>query len=280
MLHGSPHAPDLRHLLLCLFWLLAALPARAEPQAVSLATLIIDDLGYARYWGERVTALPGEITCAVLPHVPHSEKLARLAHQSGKEVILHAPMSNRQGRPLGPGAMTAEMTELELLSKLLWNLASVPHARGLNNHMGSLLTQQEQPMRWIMREAKRNGLFFIDSRTTGGSKAPELALKYEVPFAVRDVFLDHDRDPREISRAFDKWTRIARTRGHAVAIGHPYPETVEFLEQNLPRLAELGIRLIPASEMARLRLAATLALRDTEASQQASIRETSLRESN
>lgn len=241
--------------LLQLAWGTAPASAADAPPTV---TIIIDDLGYNRYWGERVIQLDAPVTCAVLPHSPHSKHLARLAHGVGKEVILHAPMANTRGRPLGPGAMTERMTELELLSKLLWNLAAVPYARGINNHMGSLLTQREEPMRWVMRELKRHDLFFVDSRTTGGSVAPEIALRERVPHAVRDVFLDHERDEEEIGRAFGKTIRIAQERGRAVAIGHPYPETVRYLEANLHRLQELGILVIPASQMALLHIAAKL----------------------
>lgn len=232
--------------------------AQAETHTAALATIIIDDLGYSRYWGERVIALDGPITCAVLPHSPNSKFLAREAHARGKEVILHAPMANTRGRPLGPGAMTEHMSELELLSKLLWNLAAVPFATGINNHMGSLLTQREEAMGWVMQELKRHDLFFVDSRTTGGSVAPEAALRERVPFAVRDVFLDHDRDPQRIAAAFRRMMRIARERGRVVAIGHPYPETVEFLEKALPQLGEAGIQLIPASQMALLNIASQL----------------------
>ncbi len=255
----DPLHAAMRRGLLTLLCLLLPPAVQATDDGELFATIIIDDLGYSQYWGERVIALDGPITCAVLPHSPNSKQLARLAYSQGKEVILHAPMANTRGRPLGPGAMTENMSELELLSKLLWNLAAVPYARGINNHMGSLLTQREQPMLWVMRELKRHQLFFIDSRTTGASIAPEIALHHQVPFAVRDVFLDHDREPEKIAAAFERLIRITQTRGRGTAIGHPYPETVEFLEKNLPRLQRLGIALIPASEMAAIHFSAQLA---------------------
>ncbi len=246
------------HGLILLSWLCAAPVAAQQEAPAPTVSIIIDDLGYSRYWGERVIQMEADLTCAVLPHSPHSKHLARLANGMGKEVILHAPMANTRGRPLGPGAMTESMTELELLSKLLWNLAAVPYARGINNHMGSLLTQREEPMRWVMRELKRHDLFFVDSRTTGGSVAPQVALHERVPYAVRDVFLDHDRDEEKISQAFANLIRIAKKKGRAVAIGHPYPETVKFLEANLPRLRAEGILVIPASQMALLHIASKL----------------------
>ncbi len=145
----------------------------------------------------------------------------------------------------------------------------MPYARGINNHMGSLLTQREQPMRWVMRELRRNDLFFVDSRTTGDSVAPELALEERVPHAVRDVFLDHERDETKIGRAFEKTIRIAREKGRAVAIGHPHPETVQFLEANVHRLRDMGISIIPASQMALLHVAARLRENATLAGAQA-----------
>ncbi len=216
-----------------------------------VASIIIDDVGYNLPWGERAVDLPGQITYAVLPHTPNARGLARRAYEAGKEVILHAPMENLRGHDLGPGALTQAMTEGELVAELVWGLAAIPYCRGINNHMGSLLTQRSEPMRWIMAELKRQRLYFVDSRTTPDTIAWKMAREYEVPYAMRDVFLDHDRDPEAIGRAFDQLLRLANRQGTALAIGHPYPETVDFLERNLHRLLAEGIRLVPASVLAR-----------------------------
>lgn len=216
-----------------------------------VAAIIMDDMGYNRALGQRAANLPGALTYAVLPHTPHAKQLAEKIHRDGKEVILHAPMDNLKGHNLGPGALTDGMSKRELLNQLDWAIASVPHCRGINNHMGSLLTRQSEPMSWIMDELKQRRLFFVDSKTTGKSIAWKVARDRSVPFAKRDVFLDHERDPDAIARAFDRLIRIAKEHGKAIAIGHPYPETLDFLEANLHRLLAEGIELSPASTLAQ-----------------------------
>lgn len=238
--------------LTSVFWTCAlALGAGPGQAEAPVAAIIMDDMGYNRPLGQRAANLPGALTYAVLPHTPHAKKLAEQIHRAGKEVILHAPMDNMNGRSLGPGALTDGMNKRELLRQLDWAIASIPHCRGINNHMGSLLTRQSEPMEWIMGELKQRRLFFVDSRTTGKSVAWKVARDHAVPYAKRDVFLDHDRNPEAIAEAFERLIRIAKSRGKVVAIGHPYPETLDFLEANLHRLLAEGIELSPASRLAR-----------------------------
>ena len=211
--------------------------------------IIIDDIGYNAELGERSLALPGAFTYALLPLAPHSPRLARLGAQRGKEIILHTPMSNTRGLPLGPGALLETMTRGEFFQVLEMNLSAIPQARGLNNHMGSLLTQKAESMGWLMEFLQERQLYFIDSRTSAKSRADETARLYQVPSRRRDVFLDNSRDPAQITRQIDRAIALARDRGQALAIGHPYPETLDLLEQLAPRLEAAQIALVPASEL-------------------------------
>lgn len=238
----------LRHLLPAIF--LAALTASSLCQAekVRLA-IIIDDIGYHLARGQRTVALPAQIAVAVLPHAPNSKVLAQSAHQQGKEVILHAPMSNTLGKPLDEGALTDDMDRSEFVRVLKQGLAAVPHVQGINNHMGSLLTQQPDPMHWLMAELVEQNMFFIDSRTTSKSLAYEIAQDYSLPSMKRDVFLDNQRNQAAIDKQFDQAVEIARRRGWALAIGHPYPETLSVLEQRLPQLAEQGVEIVSVASL-------------------------------
>jgi polysaccharide deacetylase 2 family uncharacterized protein YibQ len=211
--------------------------------------IIIDDLGHQLDSGLRAASLPGKVTLAILPHTPNGALLAHRASAAGKEVMLHAPMSNLNRLPLGPGALTTAMSEQDFRSALSAAIASTPHIRGVNNHMGSELTALRRPMEWLMQELHGRQLYFVDSRTTGLSVGASVAREYGIPALSRQVFLDNDTSPAAIAEQFRELTRRARSDGIAVAIGHPHPQTLAFLETALPRMTKLGYRLALVSEV-------------------------------
>ncbi len=230
-----------------------SLPFAATPPQISI---IIDDLGNHRESGLEAVSLPGPLAVAFLPHTPYAAQLAEIAYQNGKEVILHIPMQSRSGRRLGPGAVTAGMDRIELMRVVSAGLRSVPHVSGVSNHMGSLLTSRRDAMGWLMDLLRvRGNLFFVDSLTTGSSRALEVAQQRRVPSTTRDVFLDAEVDEAEIYRAFERLLRIAKRRGSALAIGHPHQETLKVLADMIPRLDDYGVRLVPVTSLIRTRQA-------------------------
>lgn len=187
---------------------------------------------------------------SILPHSPHGVAVAELAANRGKEVMLHTPMSAiDEGRTLDPGGLTADMSREQLLATLKANLAAIPHVKGLNNHMGSQLTQFQQPMTWVMQELRARELYFVDSRTIANSLAWQTAVNQRVATTQRDVFLDNDPSLLSIAKQFNALLAIAQKHGQAVAIGHPYPETIQFLEIALPLLAPGNIKVVSVSEL-------------------------------
>lgn len=213
--------------------------------------LIIDDIGNNLELGRRAVQLPGPLTYAVLPHTPHGQVLADMAHAAGKEVMLHAPMSNLSRQDPGPGQLDSSLDEASFTETLLAALASVPHVRGINNHTGSALTADKQAMNQVMSVLKQQGLYFVDSLTTAKSVAAATATAHGVPNLTRNVFLDNETTAADIDVQFQRLLQIARTEGQAVGIGHPYPQTLDYLETALPRLTETGIELIGVTGLLR-----------------------------
>jgi len=230
---------------LLLLLALAAAPAASEAGDGVTIGLIIDDLGNHLANGERATRLPGAVACAVLPHTPFARTLAEAAHAAGKEVMLHLPMASRDTQEPGPGQLDAGMPPLEMRATLDYDLSTVPHVIGVNNHMGSLLTTQPVAMDWLMRELAQRRLFFVDSRTDAQTVAASVARRAGVPALERNVFLDDDLAPAAVAAQLDRLEQLARRHGYALAIGHPHPVTLAALEHWLPQLAGRGIRLIP-----------------------------------
>lgn len=213
-------------------------------------SIIIDDLGNLRERDSRALRLPGNITFSILPHTPYARELAIQAHKLNREVMLHQPMEALHNNKLGPGALTLDMSRHQFISQLQSNLDSVPHVVGVNNHMGSLLTQHPGQMRWLMKElGERSDLYFVDSYTTTTSLGQKIARENWIPTIRRDVFLDSEREPGKIRKHFQRLINKAKKNGFALAIGHPYPETMAILEEELPKLARQGIKLLPVSRL-------------------------------
>ncbi|MEJ2620750.1 MAG: divergent polysaccharide deacetylase family protein [Candidatus Thiodiazotropha sp.] len=224
-----------------------------QPPALVRIGLIIDDLGNQKSSGEQALDLPGSVTYAFLPLTPFAWELATKAHELNKEVMLHQPMESDLGNRLGKGALTLAMPKPHFLATLRRSLASVPYAAGVNNHMGSLLTRDPTAMRWIMTELRRQGLYFIDSRTSKATVAERVAQRQLVNSARRDVFLDNVAEKSRISQQLQKLLSIARERGEAIGIGHPYGATLAVLQEELPKLKQQGIELVPISQILKHR---------------------------
>ncbi|AQS40691.1 hypothetical protein Sps_05628 [Shewanella psychrophila] len=216
--------------------------------------IIIDDIGY-RQSDEAVLTLPDNITLSVLPHTPLGSSVAHIAHQRGYEVMLHLPMQSLNGKKLGPGGITNDMSETDVKQIINQAFESVPFAKGANNHMGSLLTQLDEPMLWVMESLKQKQLYFVDSMTTRFTKAGSTADKLGIPQLKRQVFLDNDVSQAALEQQFERIIALAHRQGQVVAIAHPYPETIEYLQHNLPRLQQAGISLVKTSELLPYRLA-------------------------
>lgn len=223
-----------------------------QPYPPTIA-IIIDDMGHNLEQGRRLAAMDQPLTLAFLPYRRHTESLATFAHQQNKEIMLHAPMANTRNFSLGPGGLTPDMDEQTLALTLRRALRSIPYVRGVNNHMGSLLTQQLEAMDWVMRELDRYPVYFVDSRTIASSVAGDVAEAYQIPTLTRDVFLDHEQTEEFVDRQFKLLIRRAREKGSAIGIGHPHKVTVDYLEKHLPLLDEQGIAIATVSGLWAMR---------------------------
>jgi polysaccharide deacetylase 2 family uncharacterized protein YibQ len=225
------------------FWLILLIASSSASAADSrpILALVIDDLGYSFEPGKAVIELDGDHTYAILPGAAYSEKLALHAHQLGKEVILHLPMQSiRASAAAEPEALNEAMSEDELTGNVHNLLARIPFIRGVNNHMGSHLTEFDFFMRPVMDSIRsyNPSFYFLDSRTSPRSVAYSQAREAGLKSISRDVFLDNDRSAEAIQLQFDIWLERARERGSAIAIGHPYASTLKVLQQNLPAVSK------------------------------------------
>ncbi|WP_413112737.1 divergent polysaccharide deacetylase family protein [Thaumasiovibrio sp. DFM-14] len=212
--------------LLCLTpcWLQAALLA-----------LVIDDMGY-RPLPTEFDSLPPEISLSILPDTPYGQAVAQSAMSQQRDILIHMPMQPAGAAPLEPATLLESMSQERLQSILRSAITQYPDAIGLNNHMGSYLTAQPEPMHWVMQVLALYNLHFLDSMTTIDSLAATTARHYQIPTLQRHIFIDHEVNPDFITRQLKVAEAAAQQHGFAIAIGHPHPLTLRILQQQLPLL--------------------------------------------
>ena len=192
--------------------------------------IIIDDLGYDEAIGLQLLKFPIELTYSFLPFAPYTRKLERLAHRAGKTVFLHLPLEPKDSsfNP-GPGGLYLHDSPETQREKLARCLREVPHAVGLNNHMGSAFTEDRLAMDNIMEMIKGRSLTFVDSYTTPKSVGLQAARQATVENIGRSVFLDNEVDEDKICDQLELLVILSEKHGRVVGIGHPRRTTVNAL---------------------------------------------------
>lgn len=216
------------------------------------AAIVIDDLGQDLEAARRLLALPYPITFSVLPHLRHSLATAEEVHRARREVILHLPMEPDSLTRAGKGEIRVGMPAREVERTIEDDLASVPYAVGVNNHMGSRATASAGLMGEVIEALAERRLYFVDSRTTGASIAFDLAQQKGLATFYRSVFLDDTETTTYIVEQLREFRRVIDAQGAALAIGHPYPTTIAALARFLPELEKADIQLVPASQLLQL----------------------------
>jgi polysaccharide deacetylase 2 family uncharacterized protein YibQ len=219
-------------------------------QASQIA-LIIDDMGNNKQ-DAAAFALPSNVTFAILPNKPLSKLFSERATAQQREVMLHMPMESLAGNNQEKNVLLSSMPPIQIIQMLKTALSTVPDAVGVNNHMGSKLTQLTLPMSVTMEFLSEQGLFFVDRRTTKLSKAEVIAKQNGVLSTKRNVFIDHTPSPKQIDKQFQRLIRLSKKHGYAVGIAHPYPQTLEYLKVHLQTLQQHGISLVKLSDVLSL----------------------------
>jgi polysaccharide deacetylase 2 family uncharacterized protein YibQ len=219
----------------------APAPPAAQPKSGKkpLVAIIIDDMGYQPAIGRKMVELPLNLSFSFLPSGPQTRELAASIKAKGRDILLHLPLeaTDRKIDP-GPGTLTVAMTPEEMEKQFAEDLAAVPMAIGLNNHMGSRFTEDRAAMAALLGAVKKRNLFFLDSRTSTRSIACAVAREQGVPCLGRQLFLDNEQETDAIMKQIDKLLALAAKNGQAVGIGHPHQATLDALRRSQQKLSE------------------------------------------
>ncbi|MBZ5552016.1 MAG: divergent polysaccharide deacetylase family protein [Acidobacteriia bacterium] len=235
-------------------------PDEIEPSKIDLpkffqgdyrVSIIIDDLGADLSVAEELVKLPQNLTFSIIPELKYTQKTAELAKSNGKEIMVHLPMEPEahEGLVIEPKTILSSMSPSEVESIFQEMVANVPFAVGMNNHMGSKATPNRALMAEVLALAKLRGLYFIDSRTTPATQGYAVAREMGVPTNFRSVFLDDKRNVPYTEYQLDVLLKRMLKQGSAIAIGHPYPSTIEALRRKLPEFERRGVKIVFASEL-------------------------------
>jgi len=214
--------------------------------------IIIDDLGYDQKKAEKFINLNVPLTFSILPFSDNNKKIARAIHKKGFEVMLHLPMEPMEYPEINPGegVLLTSMGPDALINQLKKNIDNVPYIKGINNHLGSKFTSTSTKMYQIFTIMKQKELYFVDSYTTVNSLCMPSARLLKVPYARRDVFIDHEKNESFIKNQLHKLIRTAEKDGSAIGIGHPYDLTYIVLKKMLPEIQKHAV-LVPASKLVK-----------------------------
>ncbi|MFC0270533.1 divergent polysaccharide deacetylase family protein [Metabacillus herbersteinensis] len=184
--------------------------------------IVIDDFGNGMKGTEDILSLPIPLTVAVMPFLSTTERDANLAFQKGHEVIIHLPMEPLHGKKswLGPGAITTDLSDEEIKRRVTKAIDAVPHAVGMNNHMGSKVTADERVMRIILSICQERGLYYLDSKTNGKSVVPKVAKELGVPFLENELFFDEQYTTSHIIKQANLLIDKINVDQEVIAIGH------------------------------------------------------------
>lgn len=242
-------------MLLCICTIIHPQANHAESLEETKVAIIIDDFGGNVKGVNDFFKAKIPITVAVMPFLEKSKEQAELAHSLGLEVMIHLPLQPKKGKAswLGPNPITKDLPLDEVKKRVVKAIESIPYAKGMNNHMGSLIVEDEAIMRIILETAKEYNLYFIDSGTAPNSVIPKLAEEIGVPWGVRDIFLDDTHSSsRHVYKQMNKLVKVAERKGNAIAIGHvgiKGEETVKGVVAAITNLEDKNVKIVPTSHL-------------------------------
>lgn len=228
-----------------------------DSEGLPQIAVVIGELGLNQAHSYLAIQLPGEVTLAFAPYARDLEGWIDQARMAGHEVLLEVPMepANFPNDDPGPRALLTSLKPDENIQRLEWLLGRFVGYVGVTDHMGSAFAASRDHLEPVLRALKERGLMYLDSQGPGNTLPAEIAAGLRMFHVVRDIDLDVVTSRKRIAQQLAEVERIALETGAAVAMGRPFPLTIDLLANWLPALAEKGIAVVPVTAVAARRRA-------------------------
>ena len=229
---------------------LKSVPVPTKKVLAPRMAIILDDWGNNGALLKLALDIKRPLTLAILPNLPHSKRIAEEAFKNGLGVMIHMPMQPRDPKErLEPHTILTTSADDQIRRYLEEAVESVPHAEGMNNHMGSRATCDERVMRVFLTTLKSKGFFFVDSNVVKETKGWRIAQELDIPYAKREVFIDNELNLEAVKKQLLKAKKKALSNGSVVVIGHDKKVTLQAIQETLPELEKAGIEFVLVKEL-------------------------------
>ena len=217
-----------------------SVPPAPIPPSLPAVVVSLDDINAPEQL-RKIDAIPLAITPAIMPNNA-TNPLSSELHKNREVYLVHLPLQAHNFVQREHIVLTDSQSAESIAKRIADIVAQFPNVRFLNSHTGSKFTEHADSMRALLLALQKHEILFLDSKTTSKSVAREVAESLGLRILERDVFLDFDKKPQKIAKQLHLAVTIAKKRGYAIAIGHPYPETFSVLSQ--PQWKELGVAFV------------------------------------
>ena len=221
-------------------------PVGTVAAAKPMLAIIFDDVSFA-HDVKNIKALNLPVTMSFLPPSKRHPDSAKLAAEESFYMV-HLPLEAVSFSGEEPDTLHVGDSEETMDERIRQIKTLFPKAQFVNNHTGSKFTADKPSMEKLIYAMDREGMTFVDSRTTSDTAVPALMKSLHRPYISRDVFLDHDPDVEEVKKEIKRAVKIAKKYGYAIAIGHPHKKTLQGVAESKDVLGQ--VELVPLDTLA------------------------------
>ncbi|ANF34218.1 hypothetical protein A7978_03895 [Borrelia turicatae] len=199
--------------------------------------LIIDDVGYDEFMLDEFIKIDLNINFSIIPFLPKSMDFYNKLASKNKIIMIHLPMQSKYKNSIEKFHININDNEFAIRTKIEKTFQTYSNAKIMNNHMGSLITANENIMQIILIKLKEENRYFFDSLTTQKSISAKIGKKIGIIVEQRDIFLDNKDNEKAVIKALERAKQIARTKGIVKVIGHIWSKnTLKILKQEAVNL--------------------------------------------